>query len=618
MTFQELNIDTRGRASGTIKTKCPKCYDKRSHPDLSLSVNLNEGLWNCHYCHWSGRLDKSDREWVKYGIEKKIYKKPIVPQNIAISENAKKWFLSRGISAETLFKMQITDSLEYMPQTQRKQNAIQFKFFKNGELVNIKYRTGDKLFKLTQGAELLPYNIDAIKAEKECIITEGEIDALSFIECGYKNTISVPNGANKNLTYLDDYIESYFEDKDVIYIAVDTDTKGLELKDELIRRFGAEKCKIITYGADYKDINEVLVAKGKQGVKDCYERALEVPVDGIFSVSDFESDLDLLFEKGLQKGVVVGHSNFDELVSFETRRLCLVTGIPTMGKSEFLDEIVVRLNLKYGWRTAFFSPENMPISYHTSKIISKLVGKGFGKEKMPYNEYQQAKQYVEREFAWISPENDFSLSNILEKAKVLIRRRGIKILVLDPYNRIENEQGNNTETKYISELLDKITNFAKINDILVFLVAHPIKMGKGADGKFIVPSLYDIAGSAHFFNKTDFGIIVHREDSEKIVSVHVQKVKFKHLGQQGQAIFKYNINNGRYLPYYGNEVIEWDNSNYIATNNLNNQIEANEKALLPLEPINAPFPNNVNFDIQVNKPFHEPESWFEEDENSAF
>ena len=92
--------------------------------------------------------------------------------------------------------------------------------------MNTKFRTGDKCFKLVSGAELLPYNIDAIKGCSECIITEGEMDALTFYECGRHDVVSVPNGANANLSYLDDYIEEYFDDKETIYIASDTDTKG--------------------------------------------------------------------------------------------------------------------------------------------------------------------------------------------------------------------------------------------------------------------------------------------------------------------------------------------------------------------------------------------------------
>jgi twinkle protein len=192
------------------------------------------------------------------------------------------------------------------------------------------------------------------------------MDALSFYECGRHDVVSVPNGANANLDYLDDYIEEYFDDKETIFIASDTDTKGVILRDELIRRFGAERCRVLEYGEGCKDANEHLMKYGSDSLLKCLANAPEIKLEGIFTVSDFEQSLDALFEYGMQKGVTIGHDNFDRLLSFETKRLCVVTGIPGSGKSEFIDEIAERLNMRYGWRFAYFSPENAPLAYHAS------------------------------------------------------------------------------------------------------------------------------------------------------------------------------------------------------------------------------------------------------------
>ena len=277
--------------------------------------------------------------------KKTEYKKPSPRPSTGLSDRLLGWFRSRGISEQTVKAMHITEGEEWMPQKNGKANTVQFNYYKNGELVNTKFRTGDKCFKLCTGAELLPYNIDAIKGTKECIITEGEMDALSFYECGRTDVVSVPNGANANLSYLDDYIEDYFEDKETIFIASDSDTKGVLLRDELLRRFGAEKCRLVEYGDGCKDANEHLQKYGKESLLKCLETATEVKLEGIFTVKDFEESLDAIFENGLQKGVTIGHENFDRLCSFETKRLCIVTGIPQSGKSEFIDEILERLNM---------------------------------------------------------------------------------------------------------------------------------------------------------------------------------------------------------------------------------------------------------------------------------
>ena len=593
--FAEFGIEIPyGRRSGKIKTICPQCHDQRSNKrDKSLSVDLDKGVWHCHYCNWSGTNEvRVKDDWQQKSTirkQKKVYKLPTAQateeQRHQVGAKALAWFASRGISEQTLRALNVTEGMEWMPQTGKPENTVQFNYYRGEELVNVKYRTGRKEFKLVSGAELLPYNINAIGGTPECVITEGEMDALSFVECGRLDVVSVPNGANANLDYLDDYLEQYFDDKEIIYIAVDTDTKGVVLRDELMRRFGVERCRVVEYGEGCKDANEHLIKYGKASLLQCLADAPETKIDGVFTVSDFEGALDALFDSGWKKGVTIGHPNFDKLCSFETKRLCVVTGVPGSGKSEFIDEIAERLNVRYGWRFAYFSPENAPLAYHASKLIEKFTGKRFSKRDLPYLEYKKVKEHLERDFYFISPPDNFKLDNILDKAKSLVRRKGIKALVIDPYNRLESEMGRGqTETNYISEILDKLTTFAQRHDVLVILMAHPKKQQRNSDGDLEAPTLYDISGSANFFNKADFGIVVHRNRITKNVDVHVQKVKFRHLGEVGTAHFHYNLNNGRYVPYVQDVLPEWDNDSHLDIIDKRKADEAKASTAIPFDP----------------------------------
>lgn len=602
LNWKKYDIDAPRGGSGNKKVFCPQCHnERRDKRDKSLSINLATGEFHCHYCGFSGcaaEKESWERPWHNFAPirrQKPVYKKPQPRPTVPMSAKALAWFRGRGISEQTLLALKVTEGQEWMPQKQGQANTVQFNYFRNGELLNTKFRTGDKCFKLCQGAELLPYNIDGIKGTKECIITEGEMDALSFYECGRHDVISVPNGANANLDYLDDYIEDYFDDKEVIYIASDTDTKGVLLKDELVRRFGAERCRVLEYGEGCKDANEHLIKFGRQSLLDCIAAAPEIKLEGIFTVSDFEQSLDALFENGMQKGVTIGHENFDRLCSFETKRLCVVTGIPQSGKSEFIDEILERLNIRYGWRVAVFSPENAPLAYHASKLIEKFTGKKFDKQHLSFGEYKQVKEHLEQNFYFISPSENFRLDTILDRAKYLVRRRGIKILVIDPYNRLESEQGGRNETQYISEQLDKLTTFAQLNDVLIILMAHPTKQPRNKDGVIEAPTLYDISGSANFFNKTDFGLVVHRNRTDNTVEVHVQKVKFRHLGECGTALFKYNLNNGRYVPFVNGAEPVWDNSNHIQEEYRRRVQEAEEAATFDFDPFGDDLPEEAPF-----------------------
>lgn len=575
------------RTSGNAKCICPECAKQgtRHNPkDRSLSVNLDKGVWKCHYCGWAGAL-KNDKPYHREEKAKKSYRRPAPRPISELSRKLVKWFNSRGISELTLKKMKIGEGLHSMPNTRpapgdKRQwielNTVQFGYYLNGELVNIKYRSGDKRFMFEAGAELLPYNIDAIADTDECIITEGEIDCLSFIEAGFPNCISVPNGGGNKSAYLDEFLEGWFDDKNVIYIASDTDGKGIELRDELIRRFGCERCKIITYGEDCKDANEHLQKYGKESLQRCFKEAKDVKVDGVFTLSDYEDELDAIYKEGLKRGFLIGHPNFDKFCSFETKRLAVVTGIPGSGKSEFIDEMCVRINIMYDYKVGFFSPENMPIQLHAVKLIEKLCGKRLSQDDGSGNtinpaEYKVAKEYISENFFHILPEDGYTIDNILNKAKYLVRKYGIRVLVIDPFNRIENEQsGRETETQYISRVLDKLTNFAQQNDLLIFLMAHPTKIRKDINGG--VPTLYDINGSANFYNKADFGLIVHRDREKHYTLVRIEKVKFRHLGEQGEAKFKFNVINGRYVPWEEGDVgTVFDTDNFL-TKKMNNTL----------------------------------------------
>ena len=506
-------------------------------------------------------------------MKEKTYHKPAKLANeTAPDEKVLAWFTSRGIPAEVVMQEGITQAARSFPQTNQVEKCIVFPYIVENELVNRKYRTARKHFMLESGAELVPWRIDSIRDTMECIITEGEMDALSFIVAGRDDVISVPNGAQKNLTWLDRFIETHLENKDRIHIASDTDAKGLKLRAELVRRLGEDKCRIVTYGEGCKDANELLQKGGVEAVRKAIEGAQEVPLEGIYTAADVKEELLALFEKGLQKGAVLGMGELDDMLSLEVGRLMIVTGIPGDGKSEFLDEMAVHLSLNYDWRCAWFSPENFPVTLHHPKLIEKLIGKRFLKGLITPTEFEAAVNYLSHNFFDILPEEGYRVDTILEKAEALVRRKGIRVFILDPYNCLEHQiPSGQSETQYISEFLEKLRSFARRRQVLVVLAAHPTKMKRDPLTKqFPVPTMYDISGSAAFFNKADFGIAIERDRTKEVTRVHVQKVKFRHLGYPGVASFKYNTHNGRFIsieegktPDIPDIVPDYDNSNWL-------------------------------------------------------
>ena len=578
-----INIDDRDyQHEDPQRMFCPKCHSERKHhpTERELAVYWDSCTAHCHHCgknFFFGKTVKlNDGTSAKQKKQStKEYKKPCRLTNEETpKDEVLNWFANRGIPAEVVAKEPITQGSKTFPQTKSIEKCILFSYYEDGELANRKYRAvKQKNFMLESGAKLVPWRIDSIKHSLECIITEGEMDALSFLVAGYDNVVSVPNGAQKNLTYLDDFIETHFENKTRIYIASDTDAKGLELRNELVRRFGEEKCRIVTYGEGCKDANELLIQSGAEALRLAIAEAQEVPLEGVFTADDVRDELKGVFEHGLQKGAVFGMGDLDNLLSVEVGRLMIVTGIPGHGKSEMLDQMALHLSLDYDWRCAYFSPENFPVTLHYPKLIEKLIGKKFKKGLMSEMDFNAALDYLSQNFFDILPEEGYRVDTILERAEALVRRKGIRVFILDPYNCLEHQiPSGQSETQYISEFLEKLRSFAHRRQVLVILAAHPIKMKKDpASGKYPVPGLYDISGSAAFYNKADFGIAIERDRERDITRVHVHKVKFRHLGNQGVASFRFSDVTSRFnhlvegkTPDIPDNVPRWDNDNWLA------------------------------------------------------
>lgn len=545
--------------NGENSMVCPECSKNRKPANQKkkpFNWNNEKMVGYCNHCGATFMLHREQKE--------KEFTVPQWENRTGLTDKAVKWFTGRMIKQDVLNAMGIVSVKEWMPQFQKEVECIAFPYKKDGAVVNVKYRGAQKSFKVVSGAELILWNIDVVKSNNEIVIVEGEMDLLSYLCVGVKNVVSVPAGASSNSDYLNGYMD-WFNHITKIYLAVDNDPKGYELRNELERRFGTERCAVVNF-KDCKDANEYLLKYGGIALADTIRDAIDIPVTDIVNLKAERDDIYNFYLNGEDSGLV-WDVTFDDCCKWETRRLAVVTGIPGHGKSEFVDYIAAKLNIEHGFKVGYFSPENIPIRNHYAKIASKLTGKRFKAPNIDNAEYDEVFDYIEDNFHFILPEEDLSIENILEKGKYLVKKYGIKVFVLDPYNKIEHLRGKNeTETEYISRVLDRLTMFAKRYDVLVFLVAHPRKMGK-ENGKLEIPNLYDISGSAHFYNKCDYGITVFRlygdkENPINEVYIRFQKIKFSYLGEGGEVKCKRNYNNGRYEAF-DKDVLQWDNSNWL-------------------------------------------------------
>ena len=541
-------FNQHGLEEGKTQGTCPLCSSSRKPENRKAkcaSYDWERGLGTCHNCDTSFQLHTYKRK----GESTREYVKPETTGYV-VSEKITKWFDERGISKQTLQDLKVREGKEFMPQTGKLENAIQFNYYMGMDLINIKYRDGRKNFKLYKGAEKIFYNINSVVGYDWCVIVEGEMDVLAFHEAGIKNVISVPNGAtlnSNNLDYLDNCID-YLDGKEKIILAVDADEPGQALKQEFIRRLGAEVCYLVDFG-NVKDANDFLLHYGPEELRNVITYASQVPLEGVSTLRDVEGELLDFVHNGFKPGFQVGLDNFDKIFSTYTSQFITVTGIPSSGKSDFVDQMCIGYNKNYGWKTAYASPENKPNYLHAHKLMRKTWEGMPTKADVGTSKWKQVTDHVNDNYFFIDMDR-YTLDEVLTKGGELVKRKGIKCLVIDPYNKVRDVNCKTEDVnRYTMEYLTKIEVFAKKYDVLVIVVAHPTKMYKDKDGKIEEPTMYNIKGGGEWYDASYHGLLVHRDYEAKTVKAKVLKVKFQNLGENGaEAHFNWEPKSGSYIP----------------------------------------------------------------------
>lgn len=533
-TLQEQGIRLRATTAGSYKTQCPQCSHTRKNrrdPCLSVTIDGDGVVFNCHHCGYSGG---SRDNVVRPQFQRREYTQPKREPNPQRPDKLIEWFGKRGISAATVEHFGIYRTKQFFPQTGDERDCIAFPYEWREELRNVKYRTADKHFRQEKNPEPVLFNADSIDEGQDLIWVEGEMDVLSIHEAGFPHVVSLPNGAPAKPEESDRRYEPlglHWDDLKNVrrhLIATDLDEPGERLANELARRLGKDKCFRVrfTHG---KDSNECLVEKGAAVLRADVGAAEPWPIDGLYDVSAYEQDLLDLFHGRGPRPQTTGFAEFDKAFRFLPGQFIVVTGIPNHGKSRFLDQVACQTAQYNGDVWAIFSPETGE-TQHIADLCEIRVGAHFfdgPSQRMSEAELLEAKDWVNRHFVFISSgDHTPTVDWVIERAKAAVVRYGIKHLIADPYNEFEaGRPSKQTETEFVSQFISKLKRFGRNHECTVWIVAHPTKMQRDPEGKYLVPGLYDISGSAHWNNKADAGIVVYRDYEDNSTLVLSKKIR---------------------------------------------------------------------------------------------
>jgi len=542
-------ISTRGNLqNGRRRSTCPFCRDTRHHPNNpSFAFNEVTGIGICFHCGAVGILKSKYDKWLEENEKYRpteAYKIPKLDHLMEIcSPEALTFIRDRGLSAETMKILGVKETDIIFEKGEQPERALAYVSYENGIPRNIQYRSvNGKRFRMETGCSMPPYNIDACLSSDTVFITEGHNDVAALIEAGHPNVISVGNGANTKLDNWDRFQYSHFAHIKMFYIAGDNDTEGLKLREALIKYFRPVRCRIVEWRwpkddgfETAKDANECLMKGGKEAVEYCIANMTKCPNKNIIRASDTLELQKQYWKFGLPKSETIGLGDFDKYCRFQKGRFYLLTGQPGSGKSTFADFILARLLYGSGWRSLIYSPEKYPVARHYRELIQTLTARKCDKSTMTEAMLDRANNYLNENIIHVISKS-LEINEILNTAEQEIEEDHIDMLVVDPFNFIELPQiPGTTDADKITIVLKRIAEFAHEKNIALMLVAHPKKPVFTSGGTPVPLNLYDISGSANFYNMCDVGIIMERSIDKDVTFLRVLKARFDDLGDIGTA-----------------------------------------------------------------------------------
>lgn len=503
---------------------------------------------------------------------------------MTLSQTHLDWFQAREIDPETLVKVgvysgtQTPNGVVASPTG----NVLVFPFKDRGITVQNKYRGPNKKFWQDAGGRRTFWNADvmddpALEAgQGALIITEGEIDAISAIGAGFPFTVSVPDGAPSvpqgsapdKLDPLDPdqeangKFEFMYNNRDRLkrikrfILAVDADAPGQRLAAELVRRLSPARCSFVVYPKapvvpvagskprPCKDLNEVLVYLGPERVAQLLNTAKPYPVRGLYRLSEYPDMPEI-------ETFATGFEHWESALRMFAGAFVVVTGVPSHGKSTWVLNLLYQLRKLHGWRAAICSPEMPAVPILRDRFRRMVL------DRRPLDldreEVRRADAWIEEAFTFIDTDptgmgdsdEPFDLDWIIDRATDAVLRDGIRVLVIDPWNEIDHARGKNESgPDYIARGIRALKRFGRLYGVVVIVVAHPTKE-VNRDGKQRTPSLYDVEGAAHWYNKADIGVVIERTNDEETFA-HVQKVRFEETGKRGKYRLLFHQDTGTY------------------------------------------------------------------------
>ena len=512
--------------------KCFSCgfkYDIFDHYQRQYNLNFPQAVKSI-VSDFGMNIDVNINE-----SDRKLKKEPTKHENS--NSNILSYCEKRNISKSTLDYIGVKES----------GNCIVFEYRNElGEHLANKYRktkksNGPKMwFEKDTNVNTL-FNMDKVNVSEPLLITEGEIDCLSAIEAGFKNSVSIPsgvNGTNEWITSNWTFIEQFEE----IIIWFDNDEAGIKGAREVFNRLPNSTVKIVRCEVA-NDINELLYRFGKLAVLKQIEKASTPILDGVATL-DMIEDFDVHEAETLKTGIEYID---DKLIGMVFGSLNVLSGRNGSGKSTILNQIYIAEAIAQGYKAFLFSGELVGgnVKYWLLQTLANeeqfaeyTAKDGHKYKKVTIQSKEKIIEDIKDKF-FLYDNDDYRIEIIIEKMTILAKRYGVRVFVIDNLMTIESSYKDKYEAE--TDVVKKLKNFAKKYNALVHLVAHPRKSMNEEIEKD------DVAGSANITNLADYVTTISRAKDDVVEYDAILKIlKNRHTGVNVGKKLMFNLERKRF------------------------------------------------------------------------
>lgn len=553
-----LNAETHEKGDELFFRLCPKCHGGENRDKDTFSINLKTGLFKCFRasCDYHGHFVELARDFdydLGFG-EKRVYRKlPQMP--VTVRDGAIEYMASRGISAEICKRYELTTRTD-------NKNILVFPFYDDAGVLqfvkyrNMKFRKGVDKNKEWSEADTMPilFGMKQCVDFRRLVITEGQIDSLSVVECGIDNAVSVPTGAN-GFTWLANCWDWITKFEDIVVFG-DNEHGKITLADTLRARL-PQLVKVVRK-KDYlgeKDANDILLKYGKQAVITAVENA-EIPkLENVKDLSTVQSvDINVLPK------IKTNIPDIDRVIGgLVMGQVVLLTGKRGHGKSTFMSQLVCEA---LDQRENVFIYSGELADYHFKRWIDyQLAGTDYIKTIQNVygdNEYTISEDVIRQISDWYKgrayiydnnwlPDDDVEIESLPDTIEKVIRQYGVRLVCIDNLmTAMESVRENDQLYLAQSNFVGRLKKIAVKYDVVVILVAHPRKSKLEFDND-------DVAGSGDITNKVDVVMSYQRVENDDTCDSKLSITKNRLFGKyaNGDNAIKlcYSEKTKRIFPY---------------------------------------------------------------------